>query len=386
MTRRACLILAAAIASASFWTSAPAQQSTPVSPQAIPAFRDGGPLLGVAPESPAPPYSVRWTYKTSEEDRAGVEGSPTIAGDTVYVADDKGVVHAVSLADGKAKWKYETEDAFATSPLVLNGRVYVGDLTGTMHCISAADGKKVWTVDSGSGIHSSANASVGPAGNRIIFGNDGAEILCLNAEDGKELWRGKAGDRVNAAPAIANGLAYISGCDAMLRAFDLNTGQEKFAVDIAGMAGGSAVIAGDKIVVGTDGGAVLCLSADGKTTHWTYKGIEQQAMVYATVAVDVQNNTVIAGARDRNVHAIDLKTGEKKWTYKTRGDVDASPLISAGRVFAPSKDKKLYVLDLKTGESLWQFTAGRSLDAGPDIDAGVIVVADASGNVYCLQK
>ena len=361
------------------------QNPPPTPAQAsLPAFHGGGPLLGVAPAIPAPPYAVRWTFKT-DEDRAAVEGSPTIAGNVVYVADANGSLHAVNLADGKVKWTYKIEEGFATSPLVHNGRVYLGDLAGVFHCVGAEDGKKVWTVDTGTGIHSSANAD----GNKIVFGNDGAEIFCLNAEDGKELWRGKAGDRVNAAPSIANGLAYVSGCDAMLRAIDLNTGEEKFAVDIGGMAGGSAVVvpdkAGGRLVVGTDGGKVLCLSADGKTTHWTYNQVEGQAMVYATPAVSVQHNLVVVGARDRNVHAIDLATGQRKWALKTRGDVDASALIAGDLAFVGSKDKKLYALDLKTGKAVWNFTAGRSVDAGPDINAGVVVFADSAGNVYCLE-
>src|SRR3954453_19020952 len=91
------------------------------------------------------------------------------------------------------------------------------------------------------------------------------------------------------------------------------------------------------------------------------------------------------GATDRQVHAIDAKTGKRAWAFKTRGDVDATATIASGRVYIPSKDKKLYVLDLKTGQKPFEFTANRPIPAGPAIANGVIVFGDTAGNVFCLE-
>ena len=79
------------------------------------------------------------------------------------------------------------------------------------------------------------------------------------------------------------------------------------------------------------------------------------------------------------------KTGKRAWAFKTRGEVDATAVISAGRVYVPSKDKKLYVLDLKTGNKLWEFAAARAVTAGPAVAGGVVVFGDTAGNVYCLE-
>jgi outer membrane protein assembly factor BamB len=349
-------------------------------PQAEPrGFQGTGGLAGVAEEIPAPPMKVRWKYKTSDEDRASVVSSPVIAGDRAYVADAKGVLHAINLKSGKADWTYPTPDGFETTPLIYDGKVYLGDMAGKFHCVNITDGKKVWVIDAESSIHSSANVHDG----RIVFGTDGAEIFCLNAADGKEAWRARAGDRVNAAPAIGNGLAYVSGCDAQLRAIDMASGQEKFAADLGALAPGSAVLVKDRVVVGTDNGRVVCMSADGKKTHWVYDQVDAKAMVYASPAV--ADGVVVVGARDRQVHAIDLETGRQLWTLKTRGDVDGSPLISAGRAYVGSKDKKLYVIDLKSGQKLWEYTMGRGIEAGPAIAQGVLVAADSGGNVVCLE-
>jgi outer membrane protein assembly factor BamB len=352
-------------------------------PTTLPAFQGGGPLQGVADPIPAPPYQLRWKFKAGTDDeRAAIENSPTIAGDTAYVSDSLGALHALNLADGKPRWTYKSEGGFATTPLVLNNKVYLGDLDGLLHCISADKGEKLWTFDSQGSIHASANAT--PDGKAILFGNDSADVFAIDAATGKKLWQGKGGDRINACPAIGDGAAYFTGCDARLLALNLKDGSEKFAVDLGGLAPGSPTILEDRVIAATGEGSVLAYSLDGKTQLWKYEEVDQQsAMFYSSPAV--ADGIVVLGCRDRQVHAIDAKTGKRVWAFKTRGEVDATATISAGRVYIPSKDKKLYVLDLKTGQKLFDYTANRAITAGPAIANGVIIFGDTAGNVFCLE-
>lgn len=351
------------------------------------AFHGGGPLTGEAPGGAlgaSPELKVRWTYLTDENDPSPIMGSAGIVGDTVYVADVDGGLHAVELKTGKGRWKYETENGFETAPLVIRSAklggdvVLIGDMAGTFHAVDAAKGTKVWTIETVHAIHSSANAQ----GEHVVFGNDGAEIYCVNAADGSIVWKKSAGDRVNSAPAIGWGAALVSGCDAKLRAIDLKSGDERFAADLGALSAGSPAVLTDRMVIGTDQGRVTCLTSEGKPL-WTYEGIQSGAMVYSSPAVS--EGIAVVGARDRQVHALDVNTGQPAWTFRTKGDVDSSPAIAGGRVYVGSKDKRLYVLDLKTGENLHEFVADKGIVAGPAIAAGVVVVGDNGGSLYCLE-
>jgi outer membrane protein assembly factor BamB len=357
-----------------------------------PAFHRGGPLDGVASLIAAPPMKLRWTFRAVDDVPAGTqpatqqslgparfEGAPVIADGFVYVADTGGALRAIDLKTGKQKWSYRAEDGFETTPIVIANKVLLGDLSGIFHCVNAADGHRLWIFDSNSIIHSSANAQ----GNRIVFGDDGADIFCLDADSGKKLWDQKAGDRVNGAPAIVGGAALVSGCDSQLRAIGLQDGKEQYTADLGGVCPGSAAVAGNRIVVGTDGGRVLCFSADKHEQLWLFENIGEHAMVYSSPAV--ADGVVVVGARDRNVYGLDLTSGKKLWNFPTRGEVDSSPAISAGRAYIGSKDKKLYVLDLKSGNKLWEFTASRAITGSPAIGEGVVVVGDTAGVLYCLE-
>ncbi|HXE51745.1 MAG TPA: PQQ-binding-like beta-propeller repeat protein [Tepidisphaeraceae bacterium] len=361
-----------------------------------PAFHDGGPLRGVAEPIGGPPMHVRWTFRAQDDpapakgaDESGAapafESSVAIVDGTVYAADRSGALRAIDLKTGKRKWTYRSEAGFEASPAVVNGVVYIGDEDGVFHAVKADSGVKLWTFDSGSSIHSSTNF----LGDKIVFGTDGADIFCLNAADGKKLWDAKAGDRVNGSPAISPGengkpsSVFVSGCDAELRSINLTDGKEIFAKEMGALCPGSPAVLPDKIIVGTDGGKVICLSGDGQKQLWEFAGVQNQAMVYSSPAAD--SGIVVVGARDRNVYGLELATGKKLWSFPTRGDVDSSPVISGGRVYVGSKDKHLYVLDLKTGRKLWDFVATRGIVASPAIAEGVLVIGDTGGSLFCLE-
>jgi len=359
-------------------TAAPA---TAPQPTDWSAFSGGGGLLGQAVLIGPPPYKLRWTYVASE-DGTPIDGGAAIVDDTAYVGDGAGFVHAINLATGKARWKSKLESPFETTPLVTAGMVILGDTAGKMHALDAATGRPLWEYDSGTGIHAAANLLPTADGARIVFATDGARVVCVSMQ-GKELWSAEAEDRVNSCPAVADGMVYAAGCDAQLRALNAADGSLKWARDLPSLAPGSAAVTDDRIIVGTDGGHVVCWLRHGHTQLWQYDNIEDESMVYASPAV--ADGIVVVGARDRQVHAIDADTGERRWVFKTRGDVDSTAVISGGRVYVASKDKRLYVLDLQTGKELWQFTAERPITAPVSIGRGVIVVSDSDGLVYCLE-
>lgn len=348
-----------------------------------PAFHGGGGLRGVGEDIGTAPLALRWQYRCQPGDVSPIEGSAAIVGGVVYIGDGTSTLHAIDVHTGKRKWAYKAEDGFAATPLVADGNVVIGDLTGTMHCVAAADGTKRWTFDGGAAIHSSANLARTAAGARVVFGTDGANIYCLNLADGAKVWEQTAGDRINGAPGIGWGAAFVSGCDAKLRAIQLDNGSERFSTDIGALCPGSPAILDDRIIMGTDGGKVVAYSPDGQKQLWTFEGIADGAMVYGSPAV--ADGIAVVGARDRRVYALDAATGKRLWDFTTRGDVDSAPAISGGRVFVGSRDKNLYVLDLKTGKPLGEFPAGRAIVAGPAVGEGVVVVGDGAGNVYCYE-
>jgi outer membrane protein assembly factor BamB len=355
----------------------PAVTSRPAPPPPIgdfPAFGGGGPLNNVAPAIGEPPMKVRWTYHAAD----AVNAAPIIIGVSACVADASGDLTALDLATGAKRWTFHSDAGFEATPLAAVGSVYVGDLSGTFWSVNAATGKKEWSFNAQSAIHAGANTD----GANLLFGTDTGLIVCLDRA-GTKRWTAQADGRINAPPAIRNGLAAFSSCDSHLRALKLADGHEVFNTDLQNLAPGSACASDTAYFVGTDQGHLLAVAQADGTVLWHFDKIADNAMVFASPAL--ADDTLVIAARNNNVYALRASDGTLKWFLATGADVDASPVISAGRVYVPSKDRRLYVLDLASGKTLWTFEAARPVAAPVAIGRGVLVLADIGGTVYCLE-
>ena len=106
--------------------------------------------------------------------------------------------------------------------------------------------------------------------------------------------------------------------------------------------------------------------------------------------VAMAGDTVYFGSSvDNGIHAVDARTGAKRWTFFTEGPVRLAPTVAGGRVFAGSDDGLVYCLDAKDGRLVWSARPGsgttRILGAGRmsslwPIRTGVLV---DNGVAYC---
>ncbi len=63
---------------------------------------------------------------------------------------------------------------------------------------------------------------------------------------------------------------------------------------------------------------------------------------------------VIVGSGDRDLYALDAKTGKVIWVAATGAPVDSSPLVDGNQVFVGSFDGWLYCFDLRDGSLIWR--------------------------------
>jgi len=108
-------------------------------------------------------------------------------------------------------------------------------------------------------------------------------------------------------------------------------------------------------------------------------------MLAAPVYAQAKGKVVVIGGGDMNVHCIDNKTGQPRWTYKTLDAVNSSPVIVGERVLAGSDDGRLYLLSLADGKLIWSYETGRAITSSPAVANGMVVVGCDDGMVYCFK-
>jgi len=80
------------------------------------------------------------------------------------------------------------------------------------------------------------------------------------------------------------------------------------------------------------------------------------------------------------------------WTYETEAEgagrvppVDATPVIAEGTVFVGTQTRNLLALDLASGELRWSFEADGPVTAPAAVHEGVVYFGDHHGFVYALE-
>jgi outer membrane protein assembly factor BamB len=340
-----------------------------------PMFRGDAQLTGVArsalPETPV----LLWQYEAGQP----IESTAAIVGDTVYVGDLGGVLHAIHLADGTRRWTYQADQlGIKAAPCVAHGRVFFGDYNGTFHAVDATTGKKLWTFAARGEILSSATYVDG----RVLFGSSDQNLYCLAEDDGRLLWQFTTEGMVQSTPAVADGRVFVSGCDENLRLISLEHGKEVGRVKIASPTAASPLVTKEFAYVGTYANQVQGIDWKESKVLWDYDPPEGDFPFMSSAAMG--RNLIVVGGQDKRIHAIDPTTGDAKWTFLTKRRVDSSPVIVGSRAFVGSDDGNLYALDLDTGKEQWRYTVGEAITASPAVARGRLVIGAHDGFVYCF--
>ncbi len=69
--------------------------------------------------------------------RRRADASPVIAGEDVWIAATDGRLIRLSLADGTEKWSYEIRGAFLAAPAIAGDELFIADDEGVVRCFSA---------------------------------------------------------------------------------------------------------------------------------------------------------------------------------------------------------------------------------------------------------
>lgn len=286
--------------------------------------------------------------------------SPAVAGGTVYVPADDGLLYAVEASGGRILWTCrigapsslkaaDAWDVFHSSPLVDQGRIYVGSADGAVYAVEAASGKVAWRFDTGDVVRSSPALDAG----RLYVANFQGKVFCLDAAAGARIWeqttavKGAPWRAVQATPAVDGGIVYLGSRSTFLFAFEAATGKLlwKHSHDGSWVPSSAAVQDGVAYVGQSDGNRLTAIGADGKV-RWTLDTGN------ATFASPALSGGVLYAATNDNYNlngegsllAVEARTGRLLWKQAFPGSVWSSPVVADGRVYLGSADGKVYAV------------------------------------------
>lgn len=313
----------------------------------------------VAAEAPAKDLALSLPAQVSNVDWAQRAGGA-----------DHALVNAAIGAGTALQWSAEIGQGadrrhrITATPVVAGGRIFTLDSRARVTA-TGTNGQTIWQADLTPASDNADDASGGGlafADGKVFVTTGFAELVALDAASGKVAWRQKFGTAVGGAPTVADGMVYVAARDSSSWALRESDGKVIWQLDAApgpsAMTGVSAPAVGAKSVIFPyAGGQLIAALKKGGLQLWqsSVPGL-RPGRGYASVR-DVTGdpviigNTIYAATSAGKVSAIDLTSGERKWTA-TEG-ATAPVQVAGGSVFLVSDEAHLVRLDAATGEEIW---------------------------------
>ena len=213
----------------------------------------------------------------------------------VYViGQDDGALHCLAFDDGAPIWTSEPIDRCDGSPAAGENIITFGSCASALHVVNATDGTILQNVTVGD--DSQIAGGVAVRGNAVFTGSHSGHVFQADIAEGKVVWTNEGtGAEVFTTPAVGADRVVYGSMDDFVYCLDRASGQEIWKWDSSGLPT-SPVIAGDKVVVGSDGVLYMLSLASGDVL-WRFEVSDEIS------SPSIINNMIVVGGKDGSLSA-----------------------------------------------------------------------------------
>ena len=277
---------------------------------------------------------------------------------------EQSVEHVAAGANLRIAWRRSigfgaTKIAHVTAPpIVADGRVFTLDGMGGVQASDARTGQEVWRDQFAPRRGRDREAFGGGLAydNGVLFVTSGYRfVAAVDAGSGKVKWRFDTIVPVHGAPNVADGKVYAVDVNDQLMAFDALTGR----------------------------------------MVWTFQALQEPARMLEAASPAISSGVVVSPFASGELVALSTLNGQQIWedtlseTNRDNAlseirDIAGRPVIYRGDVIAGSHSGVLTAIDLHTGQRRWSVPISTITTPWPAGD--VIYATDQSGKVICLSR
>jgi outer membrane protein assembly factor BamB len=312
--------------------------------------------------------------------RAAVTAAPVLDGETAFVGDWGGRVHAVDLRSGSVRWTFAAGARVVASGALAGlgrERLLVVAAGRTLHALRARDGASVW--HRGLGASTAIDSAPAVARGLVLVGSS-AGVWALRVRDGVAVWRFRGLVRTSPTVDVARGAVYVGTRDAIV-ALDLDTGRIRWSVRpqaarvALGFTGKATLLRGrggaPLVGVGSADGCYYAVDARSGRVVWTRRvadvgprGGAAGGLLVPAARHGQRLYLTSAAGRGPYLTALDAATGRVAWRSADAGPSFAPPVVLGSVVVTTEAGGILRGIDRRTGRTLWLTRTRRPLTGG----------------------
>lgn len=313
---------------------------------------------------------------------------PVIKGQTLYTADNSGLVQAVNRTTGQVVWSKKVNHGILSGPSLSSGVLALGTDAATVVLLKETDGAELWQAKVSGDVLSKPLIK----GNKVIAKTIDGNLYALNLKNGEKIWRSEHGApslilKASSSPVIVdNKMVLVGYSDGKMDAVDLETGRQIWQRSIAFASGASDVerlvdidadpiVRGNVVYLASYQGYIGALSLVDGQFIW-----RKPASVYKNMTID--QSTIYLTDSDDVVWSINMNNGQVNWkqvALKARGLTE--PVLSGNRLIIGDKTGLVHVLSKQDGELISRVQLGAAVSIAPAVSANDIYIMSNNGKL-----
>ncbi|MDP6647728.1 MAG: PQQ-like beta-propeller repeat protein [Dehalococcoidales bacterium] len=278
-----------------------------------------------------------------------------VADGTLFIGAMDGKIVALNTTDGKRLWEVPLEDSVVAiygSPTVAGDLVYLGGYhSGKMYAF--AQDKIRWVyprdrafVDSTGKIAQIIGGAIIAQG-KVFFGVDNGVVYALDAMTGDYVWEFPTGGKIWSTPAISDDTLFVGSFDKKLYALDTATGNERWTFDTQGAIVATPLVHDDTVYIGSFDRKLYAVDVITGQEKWRFS----EAKNWFWAKPLAKDNTIYASNLDGKGYALDARSGDKLVEFDLGSPVSASPVLVGNRVIVATENGAVYAIDVENKES-----------------------------------
>lgn len=308
------------------------------------------PLVDFTPESSV---TTQWSVSIGRGTGEGFhQMQPSIDGDSIYAADDRGVVVALNRHTGE----------------------------------------RLWTVN----LREPIIGGVGSGHGQVVLSTRTGYLVALNANDGAEIWRKRLSTEVTAPPQINRELVVVKQLNGKVIALDRMTGEQRWsfssqvpALTLRGT--GAPLLTADVTFAGLLDGRIVTLDNRNGQVIWDYRVALNEGRTDLERIVNVNSRPIIlddvlyvVGYQGRLL-AINPFNVQALWSQTISSYRNLAS--GFGNIYVSDANSHVHAYDARTGASVWSQTelTHRRLTS-PAALGNALVVGDSEGYLHFMSQ
>ena len=244
-----------------------------------------------------------------------------------------------------------------------------------MHHIKVGDDISLaWTASIGAGSDEEERLNTQPilANGRLYTMDAETVVSAFDAQSGQRQWsveltpeEEKGESHIGGGLAYDRGRVFVTTGFAEVLALDAASGQVQWRRNIGEPMRAAPTARGNRVFVVTLTNQLLALNAVTGETLWSYSAIEETTNLLGTASPAVEAGVVVAAFSSGELVALRVENGRELWSdsltvtrrassIATLGAIRGRPVIDRGIVLAVSNSGLMVAVDLRSGRRIWE--------------------------------